>query len=344
MLFRLVRPMKRGGSQNQYFVRRIPVDVREQLIGKTLHFPLGDSVQAVTVSPKAQAIRFSLRTNDPSEVKARTAAADQYLERVLQALRRDGEGIVTTLTNEQATALAGRLYRSWANGEGHERTTAVEEIPKAERMEGGPRMRLVAHDPLEDVLGFEAALHHLPQPNDEPLDETTLGALEVNLGPTIDHILLSEGIARVDTQSRSLLLRAFWLALRDALEKRKRNAQGDYTPDPKSERFPAWKAPSEAANSGATALCATAAPKQPSSDASGFVSLRSLVVGWWRESKAIGLKASTHESHNHAMETFVAFLGHDDASRVTVSDVIGFKDHRLATIESANFSAHGVEV
>ena len=111
MLYRVVRPMKREGSRFQVYVRRIPVDVREKLVGKTLHFPLGETTHAVTISMRAQSIRFSLRTDDRAEVKARNAAADQYLERILRAFRNDAS---TSLTNSQATALAGRLYRAWA--------------------------------------------------------------------------------------------------------------------------------------------------------------------------------------------------------------------------------------
>ncbi|MDF3812732.1 MULTISPECIES: hypothetical protein [Rhodopseudomonas] len=128
---------------------------------------------------------------------------------------------------------------------------------------------------------------------------------------------MAESIRRVDEASRGLLLRAFWLALRDALESRLRNAQGDYRPDPKSERFPAWVAPD------------AEAPK-PWPIAAG--SLTSLVDGWWLEAKARNLKPSTHESYSNTMRAFVALLGHDDAGRVTKDDVIRFKDHRLATI------------
>ncbi|MDA9416433.1 hypothetical protein XH81_16475 [Bradyrhizobium sp. CCBAU 25360] len=320
--------MKRDGSRFQLYVRRIPVDVRERLVGRTLYFPLGDETHAVTISPRAQAIRFSLRTDEPAEVKARIAAADQYLERILRAFRDDSP---TSLTNAQATALAGRLYRAWASGEGRERTHAVEQGPNG-------KMHPVPHDPEDDAALFEAALarivrletigkhemnkpradrhalslDHLPPPDQSP----DIAALEIRLGRLVDRLLLSEGIRRVDAASRGLLLRAFWLALRDAFEVRLRNAQGDYTPDAKAERFPAWVAPN-----GAT-------ERRPAKGGS----LTSLVEGWWVEAKARNLKPSTQESYSNSMASFVAYLGHDDCSRVTKDDVIGFKDHRLATI------------
>jgi site-specific recombinase XerD len=56
-----------------------------------------------------------------------------------------------------------------------------------------------------------------------------------------------------------------------------------------------------------------------------------LLEGWWKEAKAAGRKRSTHESYRDTVEGFVAFLGHDDAKRLTAADVIAYKDHRLTT-------------
>ncbi|MGR7996726.1 DUF6538 domain-containing protein [Xanthobacter sp. ZOL 2024] len=61
-------------------------------------------------------------------------------------------------------------------------------------------------------------------------------------------------------------------------------------------------------------------------------SLKGLVEGWWTEAKALGRKPSTYESYSATTAAFVAFLGHDDANRVTPEDVIRFKDHRLASV------------
>ena len=86
MLFRLVRPVKRTGSRNRQFVRRIPSDVRSKAVGLKLSIPAGDQTQAVTLSSRAQAVRLSLRTGDPVEVKSRMAAVDAYLENVWRGL------------------------------------------------------------------------------------------------------------------------------------------------------------------------------------------------------------------------------------------------------------------
>ena len=70
MLYRLVRPMKRSGSSHRQFVRRIPADVRTRAIGRSLTVPLSDTESAtVTITAKTEAVRFSLRSRDPAEVK-----------------------------------------------------------------------------------------------------------------------------------------------------------------------------------------------------------------------------------------------------------------------------------
>ncbi len=138
------------------------------------------------------------------------------------------------------------------------------------------------------------------------------GDLEGVIGPLVTKLLRKRGIASVDEPSRNLLLEAFALALRDAFENRARNARGDYSPDPKSERFPEWQEPQQPRAAGA--------------------SLTKLVEDWWREAQAAGRKASTYESYRNTMRRFTGHLGHDDAGRVTKADVLAFKDARLKEV------------
>ncbi len=306
MLFRLVRPLKRPGSSIPQFTQRIPADVRSRAIGRTLAVPLGASTVHLTITAKTESIRFSLRTREPAEVKVRQATAAAYLETVWRALRQQPEAV--SLTNRQATALAGELYRAWAAGEEREKTIAVELTPQGAWVPASVT-------PSEEAAAFAAAtakLSALAQ-SDDPKD------LEPTLGAIVDRLLLAKGIARVDDGSRLNLLHAFRSALSDALTLRERNASGDYSPDPKAARFPDWTAPN------------AQAPK-PSPTSPTKVSLKGLVEDWWREAEAAGRKPSTHESYRNTMARFAAFLKHDDASHVTPEDVLDFKDHRLATI------------
>jgi integrase len=319
MLFRMVRPMRRKGSRNRYYVRRIPVDVRARAIGLKLTILLGDGEsRTVTIAPQAQSVRFSLGTDDPMKVKARSAAVDAHLERVWRALRADAP---VKLSPEQAEALAGRLYRAWTSSERRERTIAVEQGADG-------KMHIIEHDPLDDEDGFTAALaRHVRASRSgkvmdldslPPADERPeVGDLEPSLGPLVNRLLLAEGIGRVMPQSRGLLLVAFWRALRDALESRIRNAQGDYQPDRNAERFPAWQHPS------------AEAPNERTRGNPSTNSLTALVEDWWTEAKRAGRKQSTYESYRNTMAKLVAFLKHDTASRVTPEDVVRFKDYRV---------------
>lgn len=305
--------MKRKSSRNPYYARRIPTDVRGKANGLTLSIPMGSETQLFTITPRTQAIRISLRTNDPVEVKRRLAAIDEYLEGAWKALR---QGQEVPLSHRQATALAGDLYRAWADGEDRERTIAVEHIP-------GEGWKRVEADYLEPGIweGVQEAWEKLPDDLEaaEALEEA-LGAdpkkepLERALGPILDRLLLAKGLGKLTATSRSMTLEALWKAMRDAFASRKRNAEGDYSPDPTANRFPKWQTEKDAV------------PYTPRA------SLTGLVDSWWEEAKAAHRSVSTHESYKNTMAYFVAFLKHDDATRVTKEDVLGFKDHRLKSI------------
>jgi integrase len=312
--------MRRSGSRNRYYVKRIPSDVKSKLVGVALAIPVGDTTQAVTISSRAQAIRISLRTGEPGEVKSRQAEVDAYLENIWRALREDRP---TVLSQRQATALAQDLYRAWADGEDREQVISIEEDRgvqspaehiydrRGNQLDGAGR----ATSPIRRN-GMRC--WHASKKLEELDDDKKTIKLEELVGPIIDSLLLAKGIHKVDQSSREILLLAFMLALRDAFEHRRRNAIGDYTPDPKAQRFPAW-----------------IDPKEKSSGRLG-VSLKGLVESWWQEAQATGRKPSTHESYSRTVATLVQFLGHDDASRVTKNDVVRFKDHRLASVNPRN--------
>jgi integrase len=305
MLFRLVRPLKRPGSSIPQFVQRIPADVRSRAVGVTLAIPVGSATVQRTISATTESVRLSLQTREPAEAKIRQATIASYLETVWRALRQPE---AVSLTNREATALAGELYRAWAGGEGCEKTIAIELTPQGNWVPA-------TVTPEEEGVYFKSAAKHLATIRERADSQ----GLEPALGAIVDSLLLAKGIAGVDDNSRLILLQAFHLALRDALELRERNAGGDYSPDPKAERFPEWARPNAAAS-----------PQSPKA------SLKGMLEEWWREAQATGRKPSTYDSYRNTMAAFAAFLKHDDAGRVTPEDVLRFKDHRLATINPRN--------
>jgi len=311
MLFRLVSSVKRSDSSQLQFTKRIPVDVLPRAAGLKLSIPLGGGeFQHLVVSPRAQAVRFSLRTRDPVEAKIRQGRAASFLEQVWQGLR---AAKPVSLTSRQAHALAGELYEAWASQRPAEQTTAITLRADRSGWDVAPHV-----SPEEEAEGFRviaaklSALHAEPEP--EPAD------LEPVVGALVDRLLLARGIAAVETHSRGLLLAAFAQALRDAFESRARHAMGDYSPDPKSQRFPEWTQPE-----------AALAPRLAQSPAVK-VSLKELVEDWWAEAEKAGTKRSTYVNYRNVVLKFAGFLKHDDASKIGPDDVLRYKDHRLASV------------
>jgi hypothetical protein len=300
MLFRLVSLMKRSGSSIPYFAQRIPSDVRTRAIGRILSVPVGDQLVAIKVTPRTESIRFSLRTRDPVEAKIRHGRAAAHLEGLWRSLRVPKP---VALSQRQATALSGELYRAWVN-EDREKTVAVLWTPQ-----GWVPAEVTAE---ENGAFFRSVSQHLDKA--EGID----GApnLEAAFGPLIDRLLQTKGIVEVDAESRPVLLEAFRLALRDAMQQRERNARFDYSPDPNAERFPKWAPRSEQSEPERTHKKAT---------------LTGLVEDWWREAESAGRKPSTHESYKNSFTGLQKFLRHNDALQVTPEDIIRFKDDRLAT-------------
>jgi integrase len=305
MLFRLVQPVKRSGSSCGQFQKRIPRDLVDRVAGTKLAIPIGSEVLHLTVSERAQSIRFSLRTSDPTEIKIRHAQAAAYLEEVFRALR---EARPAHLTRAQAVALSGDLYRGWVNGEANGRVRTI----VAEVDENGARIIREGEFDEAEADGYAAMVERF----DALRDAGNEAELERALGPVVDRLLATRGIPKVDRPSRAMLFEAFLLAARDAMAVRERQARYDFSPDPIANRFLTWES----------------ATPRPAGEAPRRVSLSGLVEDWWKEAEATGRKPSTHESYANTMKAFRAFLKHDDAGRVTPEDVIAFKDHRLASV------------
>lgn len=308
MLFRLVRPVKRKGTRNLQFNGRIPTDLLDRVRGRTLHVPVGAETVACIISAKATHVRLSVRSHDPFEVKKRTAEIAAYLETVWKALRISAP---VSLTHKQATALAGDLYRSWAEPD-RSRHLAVDVD------EGGVSF---VHDSSEEeeTEGWRSATRHIAEAGEAE-------RLEDVLGPIADRLLLAKGIAQLDALSRQMVLVALAKALRDAFEGRARNAVGDYSEDPIAKRFPEWHPP-EAHH------LASSVPRASQSPAK--VALTGLLEDWWAEAQKTGRKQSTYNSYSSTIFNLKAFLKHDDALRVTAEDIVAFKDNRLAKGASA---------
>jgi integrase len=282
--------MRVSGSANILFNERIPTDVKPQAAGRKLHIPVGAETVAYTVSPKAIAVRLSLRTADRREAKLRTAQVSAYLGGVWQALR-DGAGV--PLTHRQAVALAKVLYDSWAE----ERATSIERAIEFDRQTGAwlPAMSNTAD---ENAGSFEALGLYLAGQEE---------AAERMMGPLVDRLLLGKGVAKLASASRPMVAHAFLQAMQDAAANQKREAAGDFTPDPKANRFPEWEEPTR------------------------VLSFDDLLRDWWVEAEKAGRSDATYAAYKLALERLAESVGHSDAARLTQADIVVFKDSRLRT-------------
>jgi hypothetical protein len=228
MLYRLVRPMQRKGSRNVYFVQRIPADVKEAAIGRQLEFLVGEETVRFAITEHSHAIRFSLRTFDPAEVKLRQAEAARRAELHWTALRQTK---AMTLSHRQCVGLAGRAYQAWASQERRETTTAMERVPVG-RIEPGEAAKAWQWQATSAVV-MES------KPAAWATAARRIGP--ESLGALADRLLLAEGINGLnglDAESREVLLAEIAKALKQAFGVRQRNAEGDYGPDPMARRFP----------------------------------------------------------------------------------------------------------
>lgn len=290
----LVRPTRREGTSRLQFVKRIPLDVKPQLVGRTLVIPVGDETVEVRVNPNTQSIRFSLKTPDVREAKQRQAEALAYVEQHLEALRSRKP---IDLTHRQVTALAGTLYRAYATGPdltvnvdmATERATPLDEDYEAELLAG-----------VSELMATKA-------------EEGGEAYLMATYGPVVDKLLAQHNIPLVTEQTRGRLVAALAKALSQALKTSARLASGDYRPDENLERYPEFE------------LSASETPK-------GYLSLTALLESWWREARASGATEATHDQYAMRLNHLIRFLGHDDAKRVTSGDLVRYKDHRLGSI------------
>lgn len=303
----LGKPAKQRHSKNALFVHHIPMDLRAKLVGKTVVIPFGGDSKAITFNAVQRNVRFSLKAHQPSEVRKRQAEAQGHLERYFEEVR---AGTDVKLSMRQVATLVGEQHQSWA--------TDYDAVPPV-RVDARERTILdpipASHEDLEleaellETIGRDLASGDFTFTVPEGGQPIELSALKQ---------LSQKGIAAVSEDSLKATASRLPAAIGTGLEVAARKLKGDYSPDPLATRIPEW----------------TDSPKPQATPPkrSGAVSLTALVDSWWNEAKAAGLSESTYVSYSGSFRLLSAFLGHDDALRVTPEDIIAFKDHRLKAI------------
>ena len=152
-----------------------------------------------------KAIKASLRTKDPTEAKARHASKLHELNREWAYLRSE----IITLSHKEVVALTKQRYSFFRDQFGDNPPILASTLNELEMRQG------VGHD---------------------------TSRLEVWYRRAADKILKARAI-KVDIATREILLGEIHRTDLQSLEQIKRNAKGDYSADPKANRFPEWSPP-----------------------------------------------------------------------------------------------------
>lgn len=318
----MASPSTRPESRQLQFRRKIPADLKGRVEGKRvlIEYPESAGHEAVLLAVKvgAEGIKASLRTTEKGVARLRAAAANAAVEKLFDGLRKGP----SPLSHRQVVALSGEVYvalvtrwqddpgseESWASWKGWSRAVMqgrVGAAPTATFRDAEDVGRAVERFGRDLTAGIDA------MPPGEPSDE----GLEQRFGFMADFALARHGLT-IDAPTRLRLLQEVGRASVDAGWMLKRAAGGDYSPDPKAARFPAFDA-AKKDKSHSDTVCST---------------ITGLLESWWREAKATGRTPSTYQSYEATIRGFVGFLAHDDVSKVTPDEVVAYKDHRLSSI------------
>lgn len=299
---------KRDDSSVHQFRMRVPEKVKDQLRGRQVLFWFPDepgeepfSIQTTIGSE----VKFSLRTRDPAIAERRSLVARTRLQRIFDAAEKGP----TQLSLRNLVALTKGIYdllvETHQDNPGPvDRWTAFKAFTRA-AMEG----RITEAPPVlpdrqtdidEEAQALDAFGEKLTQGiNALPRSDNT-EALEQRFGLMTDW-LLSEKKIELERESRTTLLRLVAMAAHDAGWQLKRNAGGDYTPDPATARYPAFT----------------------SADQKSGTNIIDLFEGWARERKP---SSKTVEEWRKHIEAFISFAKEDDARRIQRATVVAWKD------------------
>ena len=250
---------------------------------------------------------ISLGTKDPAEARVRYAKLSVDVEARWANLRKPPQ----TLSEREAAELAAAVHDAWLD-----------------RHRDNPSEPTSWRTDLYDQLWAEPTPWDMGRPMKARVGE--LAAALVS--PARDQerwcvaqadFALSERGLRVDEAGRTKLARAVANAVQRASLTLDRAARGDFGDLPPRPVTPSPSLTGPEATRGSPPKARVSEP--------ATLSISGLFEAWWQEAKGAGRKPSTYEGYEKTVRYLVAFLKHDDATRITAEDVVAFKDHRLAT-------------
>lgn len=304
---------KRAGSSVPQFRIRVPSKIVDRLRGKRILLSIATPhdypcVKTVTIGND---VAFSLETDDIRVAEARQANALDHLRRLFELT----EAAPTSLSHKDMVALSGETYRLYQEihrdnpGEPDDWMyhKAFTRAALEGRIQNPPPAALMPNEANAAIGLFgtgdlTAAVDAMPVGRYD--------ALEQRFGLLADWVLIRHRI-HLSIEDRRRFLRLVGTASLDAGWQLRRHAEGDYSPDPKAQRFPSIE---------------SVVAVKPRQTITGLLEL------WWVEAKATGRSQNTYDTYKGAIDRLIKHLGHDDANRVTEQDMLAFKDARLKIV------------
>ncbi|GEC31462.1 hypothetical protein N181_01035 [Sinorhizobium fredii USDA 205] len=211
-------------------------------------------------------VKVSLGTKDPALAKELFSDKERKVAQEWKTLRSQPE----PLTQKQIVALSGKVYRKII-----------------ERFDDDPGSPSLWQNIIDLAMRVAKA-----------------GNWEQWYGESVDQLLLSEGF-KTDAESRDKLIRSAHDALLQAGEQQLKKAQGDYSPDPRANRFP---------------------PIQKRQTSAKGISLIDLFDLWERDHLAGNGSPRTPGDFRQKIESFRDYLGHEEVGRITPLNVSEYCD------------------
>jgi integrase len=299
--------IRRNGDSPVYqFLMRVPQRILPRVRGRTIpiSFPPSGGEGPVLVRTKIGTYaKFSLRTRNFETAKARESFARLELQKLFNAAGRSP----TAISQRQMVGLAGIVYRlfsetfgenpgkpeQWAAWKAFNRAAAEGRITLAPAIRPEP---IDETEAAKDQFGIDltAGVNALPR-------SETVDGLESRFGEITNWVLAHHDL-EVDEETKKSLLIEVAKAAQFAGWRLKRQAEGDYSPDPAEEGFPRFEKQSQ-------------------------LTLSGLFESWKKEVKPA---ASTVMTWRGVLKNFKIRLGHENVPKITDSDVIRWKDSLVA--------------
>ncbi len=297
MVLQMARPTRREGSRHAYFRAKVPKHLQAVVKGRQVAFHLSSASSSddpiIVQVTLGNEVKVSLRTSDPLLIKRRHSEVATQLSRHYEALQQGPRPV----SAKDAQWLAGLIYKAFAEG--------GEDDP------GSPAVWQRVTEANEEALKGPEVVLGIYESEAEGRKAGQMTALERRFGKMTDALLAAQGF-HTDAASRLKVMEAVAVAANQAAAKLKRNADGDYRPDPDADRFPVRRSTVATGSSSSTVPA---------------LSVWSIFERWKQETRPAPSTISTFRGH---LKRAAQFFGHDDLKRLTKADVVAWKDAMVA--------------